>query len=203
MILRFEEDFPGAKVFKLEENYRSSQTILAAANELVQNNPNRSAKTLFTKRAEGEKITAFQAESERAEARYVMEKIKEHVREGAAYRDFLVLYRTNAQSRYFEEGFLAEGIPYRVVGGVGFYARTEVKDMLVLPALHRQSVRRGRVPAHRQRAAPRHRPADARLAARKRRTSRRPVGRHGGVRRRTCSSARCPRSSANWSASPS
>ena len=62
--------------------------------------------------------------------RYVMEKVKEHVREGAAYRDFLVLYRTNAQSRYFEEGFLAEGIPYRVVGGVGFYARTEVKDML-------------------------------------------------------------------------
>jgi DNA helicase-2/ATP-dependent DNA helicase PcrA len=130
MILRFEEDFPGAKVFKLEENYRSTQTILTAANELVTNNPNRAAKTLFTKRSEGEKITAFQAESERAEVRYVMEKIKEHVRDGSAYRDFLVLYRTNAQSRYFEEGFLAEGIPYRVVGGVGFYARTEIKDML-------------------------------------------------------------------------
>ncbi len=130
MILRFEEDFPGATVFKLEENYRSAQTILTAANELIVNNANRSDKQLFTKRAEGEKITAFQAESERAEVRYVMEKIKEHVREGAAYRDFLVLYRTNAQSRYFEEGFLAEGIPYRVVGGVGFYARTEIKDML-------------------------------------------------------------------------
>ncbi|HEV8019738.1 MAG TPA: DUF3553 domain-containing protein, partial [Candidatus Lustribacter sp.] len=130
MILRFEQDFPGAKVFKLEENYRSTQTILTAANELVSNNPNRSEKTLFTKRSEGEKITAFQAESERAEVRYVMEKIKEHVRDGSAYRDFLVLYRTNAQSRYFEEGFLAEGIPYRVVGGVGFYARTEIKDML-------------------------------------------------------------------------
>jgi DNA helicase-2/ATP-dependent DNA helicase PcrA len=130
MILRFEEDFPGAKIFTLEENYRSTQTILSAANELVANNPNRAAKSLFTKRAQGERITAFQAESERAEVRYVMEKIKEHVREGAAYRDFLVLYRTNAQSRYFEEGFLAEGIPYRVVGGVGFYARTEIKDML-------------------------------------------------------------------------
>jgi DNA helicase-2/ATP-dependent DNA helicase PcrA len=130
MILRFESDFPGATIFKLEENYRSTQTILTAANELVANNPNRSEKKLFTKRAEGEKITAFQAESERAEVRYVMEKIKEHVREGSAYRDFLVLYRTNAQSRYFEEGFLAEGIPYRVVGGVGFYARTEIKDML-------------------------------------------------------------------------
>jgi DNA helicase-2/ATP-dependent DNA helicase PcrA len=130
MILRFEEDFPGAKVFTLEENYRSTQTILTAANQLVDNNPNRAKKQLFTKRAEGEPITAFQAESERAEVRYVMEKIKEHVREGAAYRDFLVLYRTNAQSRYFEEGFLAEGIPYRVIGGVGFYARTEIKDML-------------------------------------------------------------------------
>jgi len=130
MILRFEEDFPGATVFKLEENYRSTQTILEAANELVAHNAGRQPKTLFTKRAEGEKVTAFQAESERAEVRYVMEKIKEHVREGAAYRDFLVLYRTNAQSRYFEEGFLADGIPYRVVGGVGFYARTEVKDML-------------------------------------------------------------------------
>ncbi len=130
MILRFEEDFPGAKVFKLEENYRSTQTILEAANELIGQNASRHPKNLFTKRAEGEKLTAFQAESERAEVRYVMEKIKEHVREGAAYRDFLVLYRTNAQSRYFEEGFLAEGIPYRVVGGVGFYARTEVKDML-------------------------------------------------------------------------
>ena len=130
MILRFEEDFPGAKVFKLEENYRSTQTVLHAANELVEHNAGRHPKKLFTNRSEGEKITAFQAESERAEVRYVMEKVKEHVREGAAYRDFLVLYRTNAQSRYFEEGFLAEGIPYRVVGGVGFYARTEVKDML-------------------------------------------------------------------------
>ena len=130
MILRFEEDFPKTKVFKLEENYRSTQTILTAANELVANNPNRAEKKLFTKRSEGEKITAFQAESERAEVRYVMEKIKEHVRDGSAYRDFIVLYRTNAQSRYFEEGFLAEGIPYRVVGGIGFYARTEIKDML-------------------------------------------------------------------------
>jgi len=130
MILRFEEDFPGTKIFKLEENYRSTQTILSAANELVANNPTRSNKKLFTKRAEGEPITAYQAESERAEVRYVMEKVKEHVREGAAYRDFIVLYRTNAQSRYFEEGFLAEGIPYRVVGGVGFYARSEIKDIL-------------------------------------------------------------------------
>ena len=130
MILRFAEDFPGAKIFKLEENYRSTQTILAAANELVVNNTTRSEKTLFTNRSAGEPITAFNADSDREEARYVIKKIKEHGHEDAAYRDFLVLYRTNAQSRSFEEAFLAEGIPYRVVGGVGFYARAEVKDML-------------------------------------------------------------------------
>ncbi len=130
MILRFTEDFPGAKVFKLEENYRSTQTILAAANELVVNNPTRSDKTLFTNRAAGEPVTAFAAESDREEVRYVIQKIKEHAREDASYGDILVLYRTNAQSRGFEEALLAEGIPYRVVGGVGFYARAEVKDML-------------------------------------------------------------------------
>jgi DNA helicase-2/ATP-dependent DNA helicase PcrA len=129
-ILRFEADFPGAKVFKLEENYRSTQTILTAASELVANNQTRAAKKLFTSRAAGDPVTVYGAETERAEARYSIEKIKELVREGAAYRDFLVLYRTNAQSRVFEEGFLGEGIPYRVVGGVGFYARTEIKDMM-------------------------------------------------------------------------
>ncbi|HTV74230.1 MAG TPA: DUF3553 domain-containing protein [Candidatus Acidoferrales bacterium] len=129
-ILRFEEDFPGARVFKLEQNYRSTQAILTVANELVQNNATRRAKSLFTKRAAGEPVTVYKADSERYEARYVVEKIKELVRDGAAYRDFLVLYRTNAQSRVFEETLLGEGIPYRVVGGVGFYARTEVKDMM-------------------------------------------------------------------------
>jgi DNA helicase-2/ATP-dependent DNA helicase PcrA len=130
MILRFEEDFPGAKVFNLEENYRSTQTILAAANELVENNKTRHPKKLFTSRAEGDIVTAFRAETERAEARYVVEKIKESVREGSAYRDFLILYRTNAQSRVFEEAMISEGIPYRVVGGVGFYARQEIKDII-------------------------------------------------------------------------
>jgi DNA helicase-2/ATP-dependent DNA helicase PcrA len=129
-ILRFEEDFPGAKVFKLEENYRSTQTILTVANEIVSLNAGRAEKRLFTNRAAGDAVTVYGAETERAEARYAIEKIKELVREGAAYRDFLVLYRTNAQSRVFEEGFLGEGIPYRVVGGVGFYARTEIKDMM-------------------------------------------------------------------------
>jgi len=130
MILRFEEDFPGAKTFKLEENYRSTGRILDAANNLVANNRARAPKRLFTIRDEGEPITLYPAATERDEARYVVEKIKGMVRDGAAYRDFVVLYRTNAQSRVFEEALLAEGIPYRVVGGVGFYARTEIKDVV-------------------------------------------------------------------------
>ena len=130
MILRFEEDFPGTKVFKLEENYRSTQTILDAANALVANNKTRAEKKLFTSRGVGDPITAFGADTERSEARYVVEKIKELVRDGSAYRDFIILYRTNVQSRVFEEALIAEGIPYRVVGGVGFYARTEVKDII-------------------------------------------------------------------------
>ncbi len=130
MILRFEEDFPGSNVFKLEENYRSSGRILEAANALVANNRSRAAKKLFTSRDEGEPISVYPAATERDEARYVVEKVKNLVREGSAYRDFVVLYRTNAQSRVFEEALLAEGIPYRVVGGVGFYARTEIKDIV-------------------------------------------------------------------------
>jgi DNA helicase II / ATP-dependent DNA helicase PcrA len=130
MILRFEEDFPGAKIFKLEENYRSTSRILEAANSLVANNRSREPKRLFTTRGEGEPITLYPAATERDEARYIVEKVKSMVRDGAAYRDFVVLYRTNAQSRVFEEALLAEGIPYRVVGGVGFYARTEVKDVV-------------------------------------------------------------------------
>ncbi len=130
MILRFEEDFPGAKTFKLEENYRSTSRILEAANHLVANNRSRAPKRLFTSRGEGEPITLYPAATERDEARYVVEKVKSMVRDGSAYRDFVVLYRTNAQSRVFEEALLAEGIPYRVVGGVGFYARTEIKDVV-------------------------------------------------------------------------
>ncbi len=130
MILRFEEDFPGAKVFKLEENYRSTQRILEAASALVENNKTRAPKKLFTRRAEGEAITVYAAATERDEARYTVEKVKQMVRDGAAYKDFLILYRTNAQSRVFEEALIADGIPYRVVGGVGFYARAEIKDVI-------------------------------------------------------------------------
>ncbi len=130
MILRFEEDFPGATVFKLEQNYRSTQRILDAANALVANNRSRAPKHLFTERGEGDPILVYQAVTERDEARYVVEQVKSAVRDGAAYHDFLVLYRTNAQSRVFEEAMLSDGIPYRVIGGVGFYARSEIKDVI-------------------------------------------------------------------------
>jgi DNA helicase-2/ATP-dependent DNA helicase PcrA len=130
MILRFEEDFPGATVFKLEQNYRSTQRILDAANALIANNQSRAPKKLFTQRGEGESILVYPAATERDEARYVVEQIKSAVRDGAAYQDFLVLYRTNAQSRVFEEALLSDGIPYRVIGGVGFYARAEIKDVV-------------------------------------------------------------------------
>jgi DNA helicase-2/ATP-dependent DNA helicase PcrA len=130
MILRFEEDFPGATIFRLEENYRSTQRILDAANALVSNNKTRAAKTLFTRREGGEAIAVYCGQTERDEARYVVETIKRLVREGAAYGDFSVLYRTNAQSRVFEEALISDGIPYRVVGGVGFYARAEIKDAI-------------------------------------------------------------------------
>jgi DNA helicase-2/ATP-dependent DNA helicase PcrA len=130
MILRFENDFPGAKIFTLEENYRSTQRILDAANALVSNNRSRAPKRLFTQRGEGEPVVVYPAATERDEARYVVEQIKSSVRAGSAYQDFLVLYRTNAQSRVFEEAMISDGIPYRVIGGVGFYARSEVKDVI-------------------------------------------------------------------------
>jgi DNA helicase II / ATP-dependent DNA helicase PcrA len=130
MILRFEQDFAGATVFKLEQNYRSTQRILDAANALVANNLSRAPKRLFTERGEGQPIVVYPAATERDEARYVVEQVKSAVRDGAAYQDFLVLYRTNAQSRVFEEAMLSDGIPYRVIGGVGFYARSEVKDVV-------------------------------------------------------------------------
>ncbi len=130
MILRFENDHEGATVFTLEQNYRSTQRILDAANALVANNRTRAPKKLYTERGDGDEIVVYPAATERDEARYIVEQIKASVRDGAAYQDFLVLYRTNAQSRVFEEAMLSDGIPYRVIGGVGFYARAEVKDVI-------------------------------------------------------------------------
>ncbi|MGL6167875.1 MAG: ATP-dependent helicase, partial [Fusobacteriaceae bacterium] len=129
-ILNFEKDYSGAKVIKLEENYRSTQSILEAANSVIKNNKTSRDKKLWTKKLEGEKITLQQLRDGRAEAEYVVEKIKELKNQNRPLKDFTVLYRTNAQSRNFEEAFLKHNIKYKVFGGMQFYQRAEIKDLL-------------------------------------------------------------------------
>ena len=129
-ILSFERVFPKAKVVKLEQNYRSTQRILDAANAVIRNNEGRKEKRLWTENGEGEKILFGQFDRATEEAVFVLNDIRRRVREGRSYRDFAVLYRTNAQSRLFEERFVREGIPYKLIGGVNFYARKEIKDVL-------------------------------------------------------------------------
>ena len=130
-ILEFERDFPDAKIISLEQNYRSTQTILEAANEVIKNNRGRKDKNLWSDIAGGEPIYLYQAESERDEAIYVASEIEQAVKEGARrYRDAAVFYRTNAQSRVFEEVFMGFDIPYKLIGGVKFYERMEIKDLL-------------------------------------------------------------------------
>lgn len=130
-ILNFEKHFDNAKVIKLEQNYRSTQNILDAANGVISNNVGRKEKKLWTDNGAGDKITFEQLESGYEEADYVARSIARLVRKGeASYKDCAVLYRTNAQSRMFEEKFIASNIPYKIVGGVNFYARKEIKDIL-------------------------------------------------------------------------
>ncbi len=129
-ILNFEEDYPNAKVVKLEQNYRSTKRILLAANTVIKNNFGRKAKNLWTENDEGRKIGLFNADSEHSEAFFIVDKIKKAIAEGKTYRDFAVLYRTNAQSRVVEEVFVKSNIPYGIVGGTKFYDRKEVKDVL-------------------------------------------------------------------------
>ncbi len=130
-ILDFEKDYPGARIVKLEQNYRSSQNILKLANGIIKNNPGRREKNLWTDAEDGEKIKYYQSYDEKDEARFVVNQIKRQVKEGNFSRsDFAVLYRTNAQSRVLEEALNIEGLPYKVIGGLKFYDRKEVKDLL-------------------------------------------------------------------------
>ncbi|NCB93580.1 MAG: DNA helicase PcrA [Clostridia bacterium] len=130
-ILGYEKVFPDAKVIKLEQNYRSTQNILNAANEVIHNNQGRKAKTLWTSNEEGTPLHFRQFQNGYEEAEYIAGDISSKVREGTyEYRDCAILYRTNAQSRLFEEKFLIGNIPYKIVGGVNFYARREIKDLL-------------------------------------------------------------------------
>ena len=129
-ILNFERDFPNARVIKLEQNYRSTQSILNAANSVVTNNINRSEKALWTENGDGEKIKVYKATSDGEEAVFVADTIKAQVSDGAKYNDFAVLYRNNAQSRAVEDRLVMSDIPYRLYGGVRFYERMEVRDVL-------------------------------------------------------------------------
>ena len=130
-ILSFEKEFEHTKVIKLEQNYRSTSTILDAANAVIKNNVGRKAKSLWTENGEGEKIQFRQFDTAYDEAEYIVGDIRERVDNGkAAYCDHAVLYRTNAQSRLIEEKMITANIPYKIVGGVNFYARKEIKDLL-------------------------------------------------------------------------
>lgn len=128
-ILHFEKYFPSAKVIKLEQNYRSTQNILDAANAVIKNNAGRKAKALWTEADAGESLIFKQFESAYDEADYIAGDIR-RMKGRYEYKDSAILYRTNAQSRLFEEKFVAANIPYKIVGGVNFYARKEIKDML-------------------------------------------------------------------------
>ncbi|MNK49029.1 ATP-dependent DNA helicase PcrA [compost metagenome] len=129
IILQFKQDFPDAQVIPLEENYRSTQTILDAANAVIENNTERYPKSLWTQNPQGEKITLYGAEDDRAEASWVVDKIRELDPQHSP-SDVAVLYRTNAQSRALEEALMRWGVPYRLIGGTRFYERKEVKDAL-------------------------------------------------------------------------
>ena len=130
-ILGFEHVFPDARVIRLEQNYRSTRNILNAANQVIANNTERKAKTLWTENEEGSKVHFRQFLNAYEEAEYVAGEIGKLKRNGLGnYRDCAILYRTNAQSRIFEEKFIAANIPYKLVGGVNFYARKEIKDLL-------------------------------------------------------------------------
>ena len=130
-ILNFENVFEDARVIKLEQNYRSTENILNAANGVIRNNYGRKDKALWTENGVGDKIVFQQFDNAYDEADYIVSDIRSHVREGVrSYNDHAILYRTNAQSRMFEEKFVTANIPYKVVGGINFYARKEIKDLL-------------------------------------------------------------------------
>lgn len=129
-ILNFEKDYKNAKVILLEQNYRSTKTILNAANSVIKNNINKKDKNLWTDNGVGEKIKYVRTNDEKDEASYVTREIRNLVNNGVSLDDIAVLYRTNAQSRTIEEGFLNSNIPYRIVGAFAFYSRKEIKDLL-------------------------------------------------------------------------
>ncbi len=129
-ILNFKKDYPDCKVVMLEQNYRSTKTILNAANSVIKNNKERKDKNLWSLKESNEKITYYKAADETDEVHYILKKVKELVASGVSYQDMAILYRTNAQSRVFEQELLKQNIPYRIIGSFYFYSRKEIKDLL-------------------------------------------------------------------------
>lgn len=130
-ILNFEKDYPDAETIRLEQNYRSTKTILAAANAVIENNLNRKPKKLWTQNADGEAIVTYCAADERMEAAFIAQEIMRlHQSQDVSYGDVAILYRTNVQSRAIEEGFMKSGVPYTMVGGLKFYDRKEIRDLI-------------------------------------------------------------------------
>jgi len=129
-ILDFEKDYPNAKVIKLEQNYRSTQNILDAAYGVISKNINRKDKKIWTENKGGQLLTSYEAEDEKNEAEFIAEEIKQLIKNGYNYNDYVILYRTNAQSRIIEEIMLRNSIPYRIIGGIKFYQRKEIKDIV-------------------------------------------------------------------------
>src|SRR5690606_5496081 len=130
-ILNFEKDYPDLHVFKLEQNYRSTQNIVKAANSIIANNTNQLKKNVFSENEAGEKISVFRAFSDNEEGKIVAEAIAQaRALHGLNYRDFAILYRTNAQSRALEEALRKINVPYKIYGGMSFYQRKEIKDLL-------------------------------------------------------------------------
>lgn len=129
-VQRFLRDFPGAQTIRLEQNYRSSANILEAANAVIAHNPDRLGKKLWTDTGQGEPIDLYAAYNEMDEARFVVERLRQWVRDGGSHGDVAILYRSNAQSRAYEEALLSEQVPYRVYGGQRFFERAEIKDTL-------------------------------------------------------------------------
>jgi DNA helicase-2/ATP-dependent DNA helicase PcrA len=130
ILLGFERDFPEAKVIKLEQNYRSTQKILDAAHAVVERNPSRKAKKLWTERGGGEPLRFYSGGDGRDEGRYIAREIKDQLPKRSGYKDFVILYRTNAQSRLLEEAMISASIPYKIIGGLRFFERKEIKDVL-------------------------------------------------------------------------
>ncbi len=147
-ILDFEDDFENAKTIRLEQNYRSTKTILSAANSVIGNNYERKSKTLWTENENGGRITVYSATDERDESDYIVKDIQEKVKNGGKYSDNAILYRMNSQSQSLERNFVYAGIPYKIVGGRRFYERREIRDMIAYLAVisnHSDNIRLKRI----------------------------------------------------------